>query len=644
MPKASILQQLGADEVLLPGRINDALQANDRAKYFLTLLQTARSHADAPASPVGSTAAERLASGVEWNELDAVVEASVRLDGGLYLVPHAADIVRALLEAVGQMLEPLQTDPSANGATLERRLAALTAELSPAEGDVISGQAIDCMASISPKAGDSLHRVIMDGHKALNRLQREVATELLDGAAAYGLAEQDRPLVRAFMRGLNRTAPLKFDHPGLDTTATRSGRQLIIQNDIGTTDAHVIVLRVDGLDATLTYTDVHPQRLRFFQALLGTVAVTWTLSSHRNGPGDADYQLATGTFAATDAADLAAFLEQIGSRIVFLIDWNRARKRLQPVLGKRKAVDLLKWAADQDYGHRAFLTLGGEQLLYQAVETASNVPVRYGQPIEELLGAQQTEDLARFAVQRSSEGLRTGKSERLIRDELRAAAGQYLRSAREDLLDICAAHASLIVEAAMTVDDVLFGAAGGGDDRAFAQRAALRGRRWEHDADALLNRVRSIVNRLPGSESVERLLATADDAMDDFEEALFWLSLGQSSDGWASLAGELIPLGNAAVIAAQEHLKAMEGARLAESSPGERLDGFLEAVDRVMAAEHEADDANRTAKTAIVTASRDYHQLQIATELVQSVEDGVDALLRSALLLREQILSRGARL
>ena len=46
------------------------------------------------------------------------------------------------------------------------------------------------------------------------------------------------------MAGLNRTAKLKFTHPGLATTATRAGGRLVIQNDIGTTDAHVIVIHV----------------------------------------------------------------------------------------------------------------------------------------------------------------------------------------------------------------------------------------------------------------------------------------------------------------------------------------------------------------------------------------------------------------
>ena len=79
----------------------------------------------------------------------------------------------------------------------------------------------------------------------------------MDGATVYGLTDTDRALVAAFMAGVNSTAPLKFDHPGLGTTATHAGDRLVIQNDIGTTDAHVLVLHVVGLTLTVMYTDIH---------------------------------------------------------------------------------------------------------------------------------------------------------------------------------------------------------------------------------------------------------------------------------------------------------------------------------------------------------------------------------------------------
>ncbi|HRX05240.1 MAG TPA: hypothetical protein P5148_18975, partial [Anaerolineae bacterium] len=84
---------------------------------------------------------------------------------------------------------------------------------------------------------------------------------IVAGASAYRLDAGHRPLVAAFMAGVNRTAPLKFGHPGLGTTATSMGPRLVLQNDIGTTDAHVFVIEVAGRVAAFTYTDVHLPRL-----------------------------------------------------------------------------------------------------------------------------------------------------------------------------------------------------------------------------------------------------------------------------------------------------------------------------------------------------------------------------------------------
>ena len=117
------------------------------------------------------------------------------------------------------------------------------------------------------KAGDSLHLVVMDAHRAINQLQAATAVETVAGARVHRLSEQGRRRVEAFMAGLNRTAPLKFDHPGLGTTATEHDDRLLIQNDIGTTDAHVLVVRIRGLDAAVTYTDIHAARLKFFKSL-----------------------------------------------------------------------------------------------------------------------------------------------------------------------------------------------------------------------------------------------------------------------------------------------------------------------------------------------------------------------------------------
>ena len=65
------------------------------------------------------------------------------------------------------------------------------------------------------------------------------------------------------------------------------------------------------------------------------------------------YHMTVGTFTVEAAPDLERYLS-LGSRLVFLIDWNRARKRLRPFLPKVEVLALLRWAADNDLGHEAF--------------------------------------------------------------------------------------------------------------------------------------------------------------------------------------------------------------------------------------------------------------------------------------------------
>ena len=120
----------------------------------------------------------------------------------------------------------------------------------------------------------------------------------------------------------------------------------MIQNDIGTTDAHVIVIHVQDLTVSVTYTDVHPERLAFFQDMLKPRSVTWESERTAVLAAGAPFYLATGRIEATDADACRANLEFLGSRLVFLIDWNRARKQLRGFLRGPDRVALLRSAAD----------------------------------------------------------------------------------------------------------------------------------------------------------------------------------------------------------------------------------------------------------------------------------------------------------
>src|SRR5262249_19707873 len=157
------------------------------------------------------------------------------------------------------------------------------------------------------------------------------------------------------------------------------------------------------------------ERAQFFESLLADRPVEWQdLRARRSpepGEGEA-YYLCVGVHRAPDSSSLADFLHFLGSRLVFLIDWNKARKRLRAVLPKKDGIALLRWAADHDHGHRALLELGGDQLVFEAIETASRAPLHHGQPLSEMLGREDAMRYLMFALKTAAEGLLGGRSER----------------------------------------------------------------------------------------------------------------------------------------------------------------------------------------------------------------------------------------
>jgi uncharacterized protein Yka (UPF0111/DUF47 family) len=484
----------------------------------------------------------------------------------------------------------------------------------------------------------------MDLHKELNRLQQQLATETIDGACVYGLREDDRPLIAAFTAGLNQTRELKFDHQGLGTTATRTGERLVIQNDIGLTEAHVLVIHVEPLRVTLTYTDVHLERLVFFQNLFDRFKVRWedTVSKRAKGLREDLYHLCLGVYTTSDQASLLSYLTYLGSRLVFLIDWNRARKRLRRFAPRRVCLEVLRWAADHNYGHRGFLALGGEQLVFEALQAAGRLALPPGGQLSDVLGPERTAEFLKFTLQTASEGLKAGQSEFLIRDQISAELRHYIDTVHQGLLEVAAEHASLIVELALAARDLLL-AAGPNLDRGLMERTVLRARKWEHRADELVNRCRAAHSRGDAPGPVLDLVVTADDAADGLEETLFWMSLLPSAVV-AETSGALNDLASLVLQGAQEYLKAVENARrLHRASPREQVADFLEAVDRILTVEHQTDDAHRRAQARVLEFAGDFKQWHLVHSITDRLEEAADALLRSALGLRDYILGEVLR-
>ena len=649
--KERILEELG--DSLLPNLVNQALVANDRAKYLMTLLQAAREHADDPAGRHTNLRRERVACGIDDASLDYVVPDSRRVDQERYQIPQLVRIRGQLGESLQAMLAPLQAMPETETLTegefssFEQRLDGLLAPVvCPSDPDHISRLEIDQITSAQPASGDSLHLLVMQLHKQLNRLQREIASDAIDGARVYGLQDSDRTLVEAFMRGVNATRALKLDHPGLDTTATRTGEQLIIQNDIGTTDAHVIVVHVVQSQVTITYTDIHIQRLIFFQNMLERFSIDWedTRSRHSTRLLESVYHLCVGRFQAASKSQLQEYLEFLGSRLVFLIDWNRARKRLRKLVPKRGCVEVLKWAADNNLGHMAFLQLGGEQLVFDALQLSARVPLQMGGQLSDMLGVERAADFLKFTLKTAAEGVLTDQSELLIRDQIRAELRHYLDTAHHGLLELVSQHASLMFELATATRDCLLLASNGADHE-YLRRAERRAKRWEHMSDELVTKARNARDASVESEAAAELLRIADDACDDLEEGVFLVTLLESvmaeshNGAVVTCRGALSDMAGQLLHASQEYVKAVENARcIHRGSPREEMADFLQAVDNTISREHDIDDAHRRIKASILSTCDDFRLLHLLAEVNDKLESASDAIMRAALVLRDYVL------
>ena len=639
MEKSRIVEALGEEGLRLPALLNEGLAANDRAKYLFTVLQVAQGHADHPGAAAPELRAEREAAGLAAAGFDEVAASATRVSPGRYFMPGVDRLCARLHAEVAAMLAPLQAS-GGDVAGFEKRLQELAAAPWCDADDQIGREQIAAITSGGQDGQDSVHRLVMDMHKALNNLQAQVSSETIDGAHAYGVSAEDRPLVAAFMRGVNRSRALKFDHPGLGTTATRSGGRLVLQNDIGTTDAHVLVVHVEGMRVTLTYTDVHMQRLLFFQGLFDAWRVDWedTLSRTDRRMDDGVYHLCIGAYAAANATQLEEYLAFMGSRLVFLIDWNRARKRMRLLLPKKEVTELLKWAADNDHGHMAFLRAGGEQMIFDSLAFVSRAPSSFGARLDDVLGREAAMKFMRYVIRTCAQGLLGGRPEGLVRDEVRAELVSYFRSAQESVLDVAAEHAAFALEIASGIRDALVNAAAPVASEVF-EHNARRAKAWEHRADELVNAARAQARHSERAQSYRDLIEVADDIVDELEEAAFHLALMPHDGRGEALYAALRPLAALAVESVQEYLKAVETARtLHRGSPREDTQDFLEAIHRIMSLERRCDEVHRAAKALVPAQAGEFGSLFGFIECARNLEAATDALMHTALQLRDAVL------
>jgi uncharacterized protein Yka (UPF0111/DUF47 family) len=637
--KSQIIEQLGQADILLPSLIAEGLAANDRIKVRMSALQAAVHHAQQPDHPATDLQIECRAAGIAPAALATMIGGAHLAGDGRIAAPNLARLTREIHDDAATMIRAVSASHRSEGDAATARLAAIrTAGLLEAANEIEIAR-IAKLTGVAEGGADSLHRLVMDLHKALNRLAADCSEEILAGAHVFGLQAEDRAPVESFMHGLNETRMLKFNHPGLETMATRSGGRLLIQNDIGTTDAHVVVIAVKKNAVTVTYTDVHRARANFFIELFDKFPAKWSgLDRHlAAGLGDDNtFFLVTGQYQADSAADRNAFLAALGAALVFLIDWNKARKLLRSWVAKDDAARILDWAARQRFGHRAFLELGGNELIGTAVRNAAPARIGFGERLDQALGRNAAIDFLKTAIRLSTEALGAGRSVRLVRDQIEADLVRRLERVDSALLAIVLRQIGLAhdVTAAIAHHIAALQAGRPIDGKLLAARAS----QIERKADRIAFEARKEATRLSAGPIIEQLGDRVEEAVDELEQAAFIASLAPAGIDAALLSAlaELCAVATTATEAAASGLAAA-----IEVPEGRRADteDALAAVIRLIDAEHAADAREREVTAQVFAGGFDVATSLSVLELARAIERATDRLAGFGHLLRRHIMT-----
>jgi uncharacterized protein Yka (UPF0111/DUF47 family) len=636
--KTQIIKQLGQNDILLPSLVTEALAANDRIKVRLSALQTAAQRAREPARPINDLAVESRAAGIPHAAISSLIAGAHLVSEGRITAPNLPKLIKEIGDDAATMVGAVIAGAPGEGGKANARLNWLRGAgfLDPV--DEIELDRIARLTGMAPEGGDSLHLLVMDLHKALNKLAANCAEENLDGAHVFGLRKEDRGAVASFMKGLNETRALKFDHPGLDTMATRSGSRLLIQNDIGTTDAHVVVIAVEGNAVTITYTDVHLARAKFFMAILDRFEARWTGLDRHTAPAideDSAFYLVTGQYEADSLPQRDGFLAEVGASLVFLIDWNKARKLLRNWVTKEGAARILEWAARNRIGHRAFLELGGNELLSGAVRNAAPSRIGFGERLDQALGRDAATDFLKTALRASTEALCAGRSVRTVRDQIEADLVRHLERVDGEMLAVVLRQVGLANDLATAIARHINALLT--DRPADGKLLAARAGKIEQKADGIAIEARKDVTRLDAQPVIRELIDRVEEAIDELEQAAFIASLMPKGVDVSLLAG----LGELSSVAITVTRIAASGLVAATDVPeGRRADteDALAAVARLLDAEHAADRQERAITARVFGGGLDVATSLSVIELARAIERATDRFAGFGHLLRRHIM------
>jgi uncharacterized protein Yka (UPF0111/DUF47 family) len=373
--------------------------------------------------------------------------------------------------------------------------------------------------------------------------------------------------------------------------------------------------------------------------LFRNFAVEWSGLERKSAAGlgdDGAFYLVTGRFIYENAESREAFLENVGALLVFLIDWNKARKVLRGWISKNDAIRVLSWAAHHRIGHRAFLELGGGDLVAAAVHHATPTRIGFGERLDNVLGRDAAVDFVKTVLRVSGEALAEGGSTRLARDRIEAALVAHLQRVDRTLMAVMIRQAGLARDiAAATARFVAERQAGRPfDTTALADRA----RRIEEKADRIAVDARSAIARFNANRSIERLVNQMEDTVDELEQAAFVASVIPGE-----IPAELLePLAELCTATVSGTEAAAAGIAAAADVPeGHRVDteDALAAIGRLSDVEHKADAAERAVTARILTGDFQFKAALSVLEFARALERSTDRLAAFGHLLREHVLA-----
>ena len=282
------------------------------------------------------------------------------------------------------------------------------------------------------------------------------------------------------------------------------------------------------------------------------------------------------------------------------------------------------------------MELGGSELLAAAVHHATPTRIGFGERLDHALGREAAVDFLKTVLRVSAEALLQGGSVRLARDRIEADLVRHLERVDATLLAIVIRQAGLAREIAAAIARCV---AEQQAHRPFDRTTlANQAQRIEEKADRIAIEARGEIARFDADPAIERLVDSAEQAIDELEQAAFVASL---------LPGEIAPellkplaeLCAAAVCGAEA---AATGAAAAADVPeGHRIDSedALSAVGRLIEAEHGADRAERAVTATLLRGEFDLKTALSVLELARALERATDRLAGFGHLLRQRVLA-----